>query len=192
MEDVKNMIDRIKAMDEQPQEKPQPADDKVDQAKDGKSFMDKIRGGGLTQEDIPEGVRQEWVRSILGGSPFAYSVPILGGKVSFVFGELDKEGAAIHRSLAKSLGSADLDRQTKLCIILFLKEISGEVNVKFEKSRILGDPNASMFTEGKVDKAYDELCDKMPVGLTRLLVGAWSIYSTLVAFLTENAFPDSF
>lgn len=194
MEDPKEFIGKLKAFanegqEQAPEQKPLPPVPAQD-TKEGE-FMRKIRLGTVTNEDIPEAIRQEWMRSILGGGLFAYGVPLFGGKVRMVFSELTKSEAALHRKVSSLVPAGDTETQTKLCIILFLKEITGEVNVKvkdlYEEKDVTG-----VFAPKFVNDAYEKLCDMIPVGLSRMLVGAWSIYSTLVGTLSQEAFPDSF
>ena len=157
-----------------------------------KSFIQKIRDNEVTSEDVSNELREEWVRSILGGIPFSYKIPVLGGRVEFVFAELDKDAAKFARRFNTALGG-NLDAQIKLSIVLQLKEVSGEVHLEFkEAEKLMDDPNADTYPSRAVAKAFDDMCDEMPPGLTRFVVMAWNIYSTLVGILTEDALPDSF
>ena len=157
-----------------------------------KSFIQKIRDNEVTSEDVSDELREEWVRSILGGIPFSYKIPVLGGRVEFVFAELDKDAAKFARRLNTALGG-NLDAQIKLSIVLQLKEVSGEVHLEFkEAGKLMDDTSTDTHPSRAVAKAFDDMCDEMPPGLTRFVVMAWNIYSTLVGILTEDALPDSF
>lgn len=156
-----------------------------------KSFKDRLRDGELTYDDIPDSIKSDWVRSILGGTPFSYKVQVLGGKVSFVFCDLDAEGMNKYRQMSEKLGR-DLDTQTKLGIVVFLDSIIGEVSVDLNKNKFPEVVEIGLDERDLVEKMYSDLCAKLPVGLVRMLPSAWIMYSTLLAFLTSNALPDSF
>ena len=158
-----------------------------------KTFIQKIRDNGVTAEDIPDELREEWVRSILGGIPFSYKIPVLGGRVILVFSELDKEAAKFSRRFNTVLGG-NLDAQIKLAVVLQLKAVEGEmqVNLTAPADHLMNDSTSDLHPSLAVNKAYDAVCDSLPPGLTRFILGAWNIYSTLVGILTEDAFPDSF
>lgn len=156
-----------------------------------KSFKDRLRDGELTYDDIPDSIKSDWVRSILGGTPFSYKVQVLGGKISFVFCDLNAEGMNKYRQLSERLGR-DLDAQTKLGIVVFLDSITGEVNVELDKNKFPEVMRVDMDEREQVELMYNNLCEKLPVGLVRMLPAAWIMYSTLLAFLTTNALPDSF
>ena len=156
-----------------------------------KSFKDRLRDGELTYEDIPENVKEDWVRSILGGTPFSYKVPVLDGKVNFVFCDLSSEEMNNYRKFSESLGR-DIDTQTKLGIVIFLNSITGEVNIEFEKNKFPEVIQVDLDERGQVEEMYSKLCAKIPTGLVRMLPAAWTMYSSLIGFLTNNALPDSF
>jgi len=156
-----------------------------------KPFKDRLRDGELTYDDIPDSIKSDWVRSILGGTPFSYKVQVLGGKVSFVFCDLDAEGMNKYRQMSEKLGR-DLDAQTKLGIVVFLDSIIGEVSVYLDKNKFPEIVEMGLDERDLVEKMYSDLCAKLPVGLVRMLPSAWIMYSTLLAFLTSNALPDSF
>lgn len=156
-----------------------------------KSFKERLRDGELTYEDIPDSIKSDWVRSILGNTPFSYKVQVLGGKVSFVFCDLNAEGMAEYRRFSEHLGR-DLEAQTKLGIVVFLNSVVGEVNVEFGSDKFPKVIKVGQDYIDQVNDMYDNLCAKLPVGLVRMLPAAWAMYSTLIAFLTSNALPDSF
>lgn len=155
------------------------------------SFYDRIRRGQVGADDIPDEVREEWTRSMLGDIPFSYTVPLFGGKVGLVFSELDKERSALFRRLTKAIGE-DLDAQTKLCIVLFLRGVTGDISTTFGPSSLETDIHAAMTAVSSVDKAYEALCEQLPAGITKMLFGAWAIYSSLIGLMTQEAYPDSF
>lgn len=189
-QDVKDVLSKIKAMDEQPVEPKKESEKKPTENKPKGLFYQRILNNEVTAAEIPDEIRQEWVRSILGDIPFAYTVPLLGGRIGMVFSELDEKKSEIHRTFVRALGP-DIELQTRLCIVLFLREITGDVSVKV-KPTILEQVNADLTPAISINKAYDELCAQMPVGISKMLFGAWSIYSTLVGLMTQDAFPDSF
>ena len=156
-----------------------------------KSFKDRLRDGELTYDDIPDSIKFDWVRSILGGTPFSYKVQVLDGKISFVFCDLSAEGMNQYRKLAERLGR-DIDTQTKLGIVIFLDSIVGELNIEFEKNKFPMIVQEGYSDREMVEEMYDNMCAKLPTGLVRMLPAAWAMYSTLIAFLTSNALPDSF
>jgi hypothetical protein len=156
-----------------------------------KSFKDRLRDGELTYDDIPDSIKSDWVRSILGGTPFSYKVQVLGGKISFVFCDLNAEGMNKYRVLSEKLGR-DIDAQTKLGIVVFLNSVVGEVNIDLSDNKFLDVKQINMDERAEVEEMYNNLCAKLPVGLIRMLPSAWVLYSTLLAFLTTNALPDSF
>lgn len=156
-----------------------------------KSFKDRLRDGELTYEDIPENVKEDWIRSILGGTPFSYKVPVLDGKVNFVFCDLSSEEMNNYRKFSERLGR-DIDTQTKLGIVIFLNSITGEVNIEFEKNKFPEVIQIDLDERGQVEEMYSNLCSKIPAGLVRMLPAAWTMYSSLIGFLTSNALPDSF
>lgn len=156
-----------------------------------KSFKDRLRDGELTYDDIPENIKTDWVRSILGNTPFSYKVSVLGGKVNFVFCDLNQEGMANYRKYSDGVGR-DIEAQTKLGIVVFLHSITGELNVELDANKFPTVSEAGQDVIDVVNDMYDKLCSKLPVGLVRMLPAAWAMYSTLIAFLTSNALPDSF
>lgn len=156
-----------------------------------KSFKDRLRDGELTYDDIPENVKEDWTRSILGGTPFSYKVPVLDGKVNFVFCDLSSEEMNRYRKFSERLGR-DIDTQTKLGIVIFLNSITGEVNIEFEKNKFPEVVQIDLDERGQVEEMYSNLCAKIPAGLVRMLPAAWTMYSSLIGFLTSNALPDSF
>lgn len=160
-------------------------------AEEPKSFIQRVRSGGVTGDDIPEALRADWVRSVLGGNPFSYGVPILGGRAVFVFSELDKDEAKFFRRMSRAT-EGDVATQVKLSILLYLKGIEGDIEQKITAGADLTSSPAPAYPVRDIEKAYDDLCDSLPQGLVRFLVGAWGIYSTLVGILTDDAFPDSF
>lgn len=188
-------INQLKELEKQPlpqkePEAPEQGDTRVPEAL-RVSFYDRIRRGQVDSDDIPEEIREDWTRSVLGDIPFTYTVKMLGGRVGLVFSELDKERSALFRKLTKAIGD-DLDAQTKLCIVLFLREVTGDIQVKFEPSNLETDIHAVMTAVTSVDKAYEALCNQIPVGLSKMLFGAWAVYSSLVGLMTQDAYPDSF
>jgi hypothetical protein len=156
-----------------------------------KPFKDRLRDGELTYDDIPDSIKADWVRSILGGTPFSYKVQVLGGKISFVFCDLNAEGMNKYRVLSERLGR-DIDTQTKLGIVIFLNSVTGEINIDLSDNKFLDVKQINMDERAEVEEMYNNLCTKLPVGLVRMLPAAWAMYSTLIAFLTTNALPDSF
>ena len=156
-----------------------------------KSFKDRLRDGELTYDDIPDSVKADWVRSILGGTPFSYKVQILGGKINFVFCDLSSESMNKYRRFSESLGR-DIDSQTKLGIVIFLNSIEGDINIELDKNKFPEVVPINMDERAIIEEMYSSLCEKLPAGLVRMLPSAWAMYSTLVAFLTTNALPDSF
>lgn len=162
---------------------------KREEPKVNKSFYQKLRDNELGIDDIPEDIKQEWTRSVLGGQPFTHKVPMMGGRVKFVFSELDEEAAKLHRELSwKVPDSTEL--QTMLSILLFFKGVEGDVEIHPEI--VINTMNFSLSPSANLHQYYDELCGKLPVGLTRLLIPAWNIYSIMVSIMMNNAMPDSF
>lgn len=161
-------------------------------AEEPKSFIQRVRSGKITGDDIPEGIREDWVRSILGGNPFSYGVPVLGGKVLFVFQELDNDAAKFLRKMNETLPDS-VESQVKLAILMYLNRVEGAFDLEQKVgAELMEDKRVSLLPSQKIDEAYDNLCAALPQGLVRFLVGAWGIYSTLVGILTDDAFPDSF
>lgn len=194
--DTKEVIEKLKEMDAQPvpetPEMPDAAEtEETLKGTSGKSFYARLRDGEITPADIPDALREEWTRTILGDTTFAYTVPLLNGRVGFVFGELDGEKASLYRRFSHAAGP-DIDTQTRLCIVLFLREITGDVQIRIEPTCLEKDQAAIHTPAVSIEKAYDELCSQIPVGLSKMLLGAWTVYSTLVGLLTQEAFPDSF
>lgn len=203
--DTASVISRLKAMAEEGEDKDREEKllnhkkEEVFQAppvKDfskPKTFIQKIRDNDVTSEDIPEELREEWVRSILGGIPFSYKIPVLGGRVTLIFSELDKEAAKFSRRFNTVLGG-NLDAQIKLAVVLQLKAVEGEVHANLTEpgNNLMNASESDLYPTLAVNKAYDAVCDALPPGMTRFIIGAWNIYSTLVGILTEDAFPDSF
>lgn len=157
---------------------------------DKRSFLQKFQDGDLSYDDIPDNIKEDWFRSIIGNTPFTYKVKVFNGKISFVFCDIDQEGMQKYSRMSARLGR-DINSQTKLGICVFLHSIVGEINHEINHDFMkLGNPDT--ITDKEVADIYDHMCADLPVGLTRMLPAAWGLYSSLVGLLTDNAMPDSF
>ena len=186
-QDVSNMLEAIKNAERLEKQYIPGAPEKKE---DKRSFLQKFQDGDLSYDDIPDTVKEDWFRSIVGNTPFIYKVKVFGGKISFVFCDIDQEGMQKYSRMSAKLGR-DINSQTKLGICVFLNSIIGEVNHEVNHD-FMKTTNPEAINDTEVADMYDKLCEGLPVGLTRMLPAAWGLYSSLVGLLTDNALPDSF
>lgn len=160
-------------------------------------FIRRITSGGITEKDIPDSARENWTRSVLGMTPFSHSMSIMDGKIHVVFSEPSPEFRNIYRLLSGRIPNDMFMTLTGLSILLYLREINGEFNLSFEPPRDLlklapamqGTPEA---IADMVNFHYSDWCAKIPSAIARMLPTLWAMYSSMVAWFTENDMPDSF
>ena len=159
-----------------------------------KPFIQRILQGNIKDEDIPNSIRENWMRSVFSAAPFAYTADIFDGKAHVTFSEPDIRFRNVYRAATAELPSSMYVTLTSLSILLHLREISGELSMKFEPPEALlkMDMSNSITIGEAINAEYSKLSEKLPSAIMRMLPSLWSVYSFLIGYFTEKGMPTSF
>lgn len=159
-----------------------------------KPFIQRVLQGDIKDEDIPDAIRESWMRSVFSTAPFAYTADIFDGKAHVTFSEPDIRFRNVYRAATAALPASMYVALTSLSVLLHLREISGEFSLKIEPPEALlkMDMSDPVLIADAINAEYGKLSEKLPSAIMRMLPSLWSVYSFLIGYFTEKGMPTSF
>lgn len=162
-----------------------------------KNILHKVVSDALTIEDIPDTLKQAFIRSMVGGAPFTHTFRLLDGTLEVQFKE---PLAAISRKYNRILKMiTDADTKMQFILLSYLARVEsiekgGRGKVLFSGWEF--DPSFAELSPADVDvkiqDTFEAEFSELGNSLRRLLPELWVIFSGVWMFFIRNEVPKSF
>lgn len=177
---------------------PLPVPETASQITDSSDLLRKIIDGEDLSAFIPNTMREAYVRSLLGGAPFAHTFVALGGKLEVTFTEPPADRYAVHSRLVSRLSAGDAEGINALTLLFFLSRVHFEgtrEDMVFTPPDVPEEWENSLSQMALSKAIQDEMVKRMgPLGgsVLRMLASMWIMFSGAWRHLIRTALPLSF